>query len=150
MIGQGKFYVLCQHTMWLHRIKYSFVEQPFFMDFFLYLLFANCIIMSFSHRQNYRIDIKIKYNIYIYIYIIIYIRSMTRFLKYCFHKCIHFSWLAGFRLVVAVLCLLLISCYVCHAIRDCLSSTECRILLIWSWIYSICSFRYAFIHFVPS
>ena len=34
---------------------------------------------------------------------------------------------------------------VCQAFLDCLSSIESLILLIWSWMYSIYSFRYALI-----
>ena len=37
---------------------------------------------------------------------------------------------------------LLTSFIVCHAILDCLSSTESLILSIWFWCYSGCSFRY--------
>ena len=59
--------------------------------------------------------------------------------------CIRFSWLAAFSLALKVLFLLLTSFIVCHAIRDCLSSTECRILLIWSLMYSVYSFMYALI-----
>ena len=65
----------------------------------------------------------------------------SRFLKYCF-QCIRSSWLAAFSLALAVLFLLLTSFTVCHDILNCLSSTESLILLIWSWIYSVCSFRY--------
>ena len=71
----------------------------------------------------------------------------SRFLKCWFHKCFCFSWLATFSLALTVLFLLLVL-FVCHAILDCQSSTESLILLIWSWMYSVCSFRYAFVHLV--
>ena len=64
----------------------------------------------------------------------------SRFLKCCFHRYIHSSWLAVFSLALVLLFLLLTSFTVCHAI---LSSTESLTLLIWFWMYSICSFRYA-------
>ena len=50
--------------------------------------------------------------------------------KCCFHSCIHISWLVAFSLAFAVLFLLLTSFTVCHAILDCLSSTESLILSI--------------------
>ena len=71
----------------------------------------------------------------------------SRFLKCSFHKCIHSSWVAAFSFALAVLFLLLTSFIVCHAIRGCLSSTKSRTLLIWSWMYSVCSFRYVLVHF---
>ena len=40
--------------------------------------------------------------------------------------------------------LLLTLFIVCHAILDCLSSTESLILSIWFCMYSVCSFRYMF------
>ena len=50
-----------------------------------------------------------------------------------------------YSLNIVVLFLLLTSFTVCHAIRDCLSSTEFLILLIWPWMYSIYSFCNIFI-----
>ena len=70
----------------------------------------------------------------------------SSFLKCCFHGRIRFSWLAAFILALAMLFLLLTSFTVCQAIWDCLSSTESLILLIWSWMYSVCSFRYALVN----
>ena len=55
----------------------------------------------------------------------------SKFLKCCFHSCIRFSWLVAFSLALAVLFLLLTSFTVCHAILDCLSSSESLILLIY-------------------
>ena len=69
----------------------------------------------------------------------------SRFLKFSFHMFIGSSWLAAVSLALEMLFLSLTSFTVCHAIRDCLSSTEFLILLIWSWIYSICSFWYVII-----
>ena len=74
----------------------------------------------------------------------------SRFLKCWFHKCIHSSWLPAFSLALAVLFLSLISFTICHTILGCLSSTESQILLIWSRMYSFCSFRYVLVHFMPS
>ena len=54
----------------------------------------------------------------------------SRFPKCFFHSCICSSWLAAFSLALAVLFLLLTSSTVCHAILDCLSSTESLILVI--------------------
>ena len=45
----------------------------------------------------------------------------SKFLKCCFHGCIHSSWLAAFSFTLAVLFLRLASFIVCHAILDCLS-----------------------------
>ena len=70
---------------------------------------------------------------YIYIYI---------YLKCCFHRCIRSCWLVAFSSTLAVLFLLLTSFIICHAILDCLSSTESLILTIWFCMYSVCSFRY--------
>ena len=67
--------------------------------------------------------------------------SPRRFVKWSLHECIC-SYLAAFSLTLEVLFLLLTSYTVCHAIRYCLSSTEFLILLIWSWMYSVCSFRH--------
>ena len=53
-----------------------------------------------------------------------------------------YSWLAAFSLVLAVLFLLLTSLIVCHDIRD---SAESLTLLIWFWMYSVCSFRYTLV-----
>ena len=50
----------------------------------------------------------------------------NKFLKYCFHSCICSSWLVVFSLAFTVLFLLLTSFTLCHAILDCLSSTESR------------------------
>ena len=62
--------------------------------------------------------------------------------KYCFHSCIHSCWLVDFSLAFTEPFLLLISFTICHAILDCLSSTEFLILSIWFCMYSVCSFRY--------
>ena len=69
----------------------------------------------------------------------------SKFLKCHFHRCIRSSWLATFSLALATLFLLLTSFTICHAILDCLSSTEFLILLIWFWMYSVCSFRYTLV-----
>ena len=74
----------------------------------------------------------------------------SKFSKCFFHWCFRSSWLAAFSLVLAVLFFLLTSFTVCHAILDFLSSTESLILLIWFWMYSVCSFRYALDNFVSS
>ena len=74
----------------------------------------------------------------------------SKFSKCFFHRCIHSSWLAAFNLTLAVLFLVLTSFIVCHAILDCLSSTEFLILMIWFCMYAVCSFRYTLVHFVPS
>ena len=68
-----------------------------------------------------------------------------RFLKCSFHKCIRSSWVASFDLALAVLFILLTSFTVFHAILDCLSSTESLTQLIQSWMYSVCSLRYALV-----
>ena len=60
----------------------------------------------------------------------------SKFLKCCFHRCIHSSLLAAFSLALVVLFLQLNSFTVCRAISDCLSSTESLILLIWFGMYS--------------
>ena len=70
----------------------------------------------------------------------------SKFLKCCFHRCIQSSWLVAFSLAFAVLFLLLTSFTVCHAILDCLSSTEYLILLIWFCMYSVFSFRYMLVN----
>ena len=66
----------------------------------------------------------------------------SKFSECCFHKCIRSCWLVAFSLAFVVLVLLLTSFTVCHAILDCLSSTESLILSIWFCMYSVCSFRY--------
>ena len=66
----------------------------------------------------------------------------SKFSKCCFHWCIRSCWLVTFSLAFVVLYLLLTSFTVCHAILDCLSSTESLILSIWFCMYSVCSFRY--------
>ena len=65
----------------------------------------------------------------------------SRFLK-CFHNFSLSCWFVAFSLALAVLFLLLTSFILCHAILDCLSSTESLILSIWFCMYSVCSFRY--------
>ena len=67
---------------------------------------------------------------------------LSKFSKRGFHSYIRSSWLVAFSLALAVLFLLLNSFTVCHAILDCLSSTESLILSIWFFMYSVCSFRY--------
>ena len=47
-----------------------------------------------------------------------------------------------YSILLAVLILLLTLFIVCHAILDCLSSTEFLILSIWSCMYSVCLFTY--------
>ena len=66
----------------------------------------------------------------------------SKFSKCCFHRCISSCWLVAFSLALEVLFLLLASFIVCHAILDCLSSTESLILSISFCMYSVCSFRY--------
>ena len=68
----------------------------------------------------------------------------SRFLKFCFYKCIRSSWLIAFSLTLAVIFLLLTSFSDCHAILDFLSSTESLILLIWSWMCSFCFLLFFF------
>ena len=65
-----------------------------------------------------------------------------RFWKCYFHSFIRSCWFVAFSLAFAVLFLLLTLFIVCHAILDCLSSTESLILSIWFCMYSVCSFRY--------
>ena len=62
--------------------------------------------------------------------------------KCCFHRCIRSCWLVAFSLDLAMLFLLLTSFIVCHAIWDCLSSTESLIVSILFCMYYDCSFRY--------
>ena len=57
-------------------------------------------------------------------------RFPCRFWKCCFHSFIRSCWFVAFSLALAVLFLLLTSFIVCHAILDCLSSTEFLILSI--------------------
>ena len=66
----------------------------------------------------------------------------SRFSKCCFHSFIISCWFVAFNLALSVLFLLLTSFIVCHAILDCLSSTESLILSIWFCMYSVSSFRY--------
>ena len=66
--------------------------------------------------------------------------------KCCLHRCIRSSWLVAFSLAFAVLFLLLTLFTICHAILECLSSTEFLILLIWFCMYSICSFWYMLVN----
>ena len=69
---------------------------------------------------------------------------LSRFSKCCFHSFILSCWLVAFSLALVVIFLLLTSFIVCHAILDCLSSTESLILSIWFCMHSVCSFRYIF------
>ena len=71
---------------------------------------------------------------------------LGKFSKCCFHSCIHPCWLVGFSLAFAVLFPLLTSFNICHAILNCLSSTESLILLIWFCMYSVCYFRYMLVN----
>ena len=48
----------------------------------------------------------------------------SNFSKCCFHRCIRSCWLEAFSLALELLFLRLTSFIVCHAILDCLSSTE--------------------------
>ena len=79
----------------------------------------------------------------------------SKFLKYCFQRCIRSCWLVAFSSAFAVLFLLHTSFTVCHAILDCLSSTESLILSVWFvcilFVLSANSFCLFFqlIHFVP-
>ena len=66
----------------------------------------------------------------------------SKFSKCCFHSFILSYWFAALSFALAVFFLLLTSFIVCHAILDCLSSTESLILSIWFWMYSVCSFIY--------
>ena len=66
----------------------------------------------------------------------------SRYSKCCFHSFILSYWFVAFNLALCVLFLLLTSLIICHAILDCLSSTESLILSIWFFMYSLCSFRY--------
>ena len=54
----------------------------------------------------------------------------SRFWKCCFYSFVRSCWFVTFSLALAVLFLLLTSFIVCHAILDCLSSTESLILSI--------------------
>ena len=64
-----------------------------------------------------------------------------KFSKCFFHSCIRSSWLVDSSLALAVLFLLFTSFSVCHAILECLSSSDFLILSIWFRMYSACSFR---------
>ena len=66
----------------------------------------------------------------------------SRFSKCCFHSFILSCWFAALSFALAVFFLLITSLIVCHAILDCLSSTESLILSIWFWMYSVSSFIY--------
>ena len=66
----------------------------------------------------------------------------SKFSKCCFHSFILSCWFAALSFALAVFFLLLTSFIVCHAILDCLSSTESLILSIWFLMYSVCSFIY--------
>ena len=68
------------------------------------------------------------------------------FWKFCFHRCICSSWLVAISLAFAALFFHSTSVIVCHAILDCLSSTESLILLIWFCMHFVCSFRYALVN----
>ena len=71
-----------------------------------------------------------------------------RFMKCSFPMCNRSSCLATFSLALEVLFLLLTFFTICLAIRDCITSTEFLILLIWHWMYFICSFWYALSSFL--
>ena len=75
---------------------------------------------------------------------------LSRFSKCCFHSFICSCWFVTFSLALAVLFLLFTSFIACHAILDCLSSTESLFLSIWFCMYSVCSLGICLlIHFVP-
>ena len=59
-----------------------------------------------------------------------------------------YSWMTTFSLALKELFPFLTSFTVCHAIHDCLSSTQFLILLIWPWMYSHCSFYLGFLKFL--
>ena len=61
----------------------------------------------------------------------------SKFSNCYFHSCIRSSWLVAFSLALVVLFLLLTTLTVCHAILDCLSSTEFLILWIRFCMYSV-------------
>ena len=71
-----------------------------------------------------------------YLLIVLVIGSCVTF-RGCFHRCIRSCWLVAFSLAFTVLFLLLTSFTICHAILDCLSSTESLILSIWFCIYCL-------------
>ena len=71
---------------------------------------------------------------------------LSKFSKCCFHKFVRSFLLVAFTLALAILFLLFTSFAVCHAILDCLSSTEFLFLLIWFFMYSVCSFRYTLVN----
>ena len=60
-----------------------------------------------------------------------------RFWKCCFHNFIRSCWFVAFSLALAVLSFWLTSFIVCHAILDCLSSSESQNLSIWFCMYSV-------------
>ena len=66
----------------------------------------------------------------------------SRFLKCSFHFCSLSSWLVAFSFALKMLLLLFNSFTAYHIYRNCLSSTESLILLIWLWMHSSCSFWY--------
>ena len=66
----------------------------------------------------------------------------SRFSKCCFHSFILSCWFVAFNLALGVLFFLLTLFIICHAILDCLSSTESLISSIWFCMYSVCSLRY--------
>ena len=122
---------------------------------FLFLIFLST--ESSSSRVNYPSLMSNRLLIFLVIgSCVIFGGLPSKFSKCCFHSCIRSCWLVAFSLVFAVLFLLLISFTICHAILDCLSSTESLILSIWFCMYSVCSFRYmlaysfcAFLSFRP-
>ena len=67
------------------------------------------------------------------------------FWKWSFHFCSLSFWLVAFSFDLEVPFLPLILLTVCHANRDCLSSTDCLILSICACIYSVCSFLYVLV-----
>ena len=73
----------------------------------------------------------------------------SRFSKFCFHSFILSCWFVAFNLALDVLFLLFTSVIVCHAIIDCLSSTESLILSDFVCILSVLLDIYLLIHFVP-
>ena len=78
----------------------------------------------------------------------------SKFSKCCFHRFIRSCWLVAFRLVFAVLFILLTSFIACHAILDWLLSTESLILWIrfcmhsfWPFSYMLANSCFAFLSF---
>ena len=70
----------------------------------------------------------------------------SKFSQCCFHSFIRSCWFVASNLALTVLFLLLTSFIVCHAILDCLSSTEFLIFSTWFCMYSVCSFRYTLVN----